>query len=397
MKKPTMLYASPLPPMRSGISDYSEELLSVLIKEYDVTLLISDYEIDSSYLKNNCRILRYHIDMIDFKQFDHLVYNIGNNPEYHSFIYETCLEHPGMVILHDFVLYYLFVDYHQRRNQLYSKVYLEEGLDSFFKLKDAVKKNSRNLLEQKALASSLPLNKEILKSGNKFMVHSWYSYHKVLDTGLVNEKNIRKINHIALLKDDFQAVSKRKICQKYKIPENAFLVASMGYIDKTKLNHVACKVIKKINQIMDRKVCYVMVGEGSYIDQYVDNNVIFKTGYVELIEFNSFIKYADVILNLRNPSMGETSGAMLRILQQGKVSIINDGGWFSEIPDPCVYKVCLDHVEEDLFQTIMNIMCNPKKSNIIGENATAYFVREYNCRKIVGEIKRFLDDKEGSI
>ena len=104
MKKPKMLYASPLQPMRSGISDYSEVLITALSKQFELTLLTDDYELNSGYLKNNFPVLKYGKHQVDFENFDYLVYNKGNNPEYHDFIYEVCLEHPGMVILHDVVL-----------------------------------------------------------------------------------------------------------------------------------------------------------------------------------------------------------------------------------------------------------------------------------------------------
>ena len=43
----------------------------------------------------------------DYDKYDYLVYNVGNNPDFHSYIYEAALAHPGMIILHDYMLYYL--------------------------------------------------------------------------------------------------------------------------------------------------------------------------------------------------------------------------------------------------------------------------------------------------
>ena len=43
MLKERLLYVSPFPPMKSGISDYSEILVYALKQYYDIDLLIDDY------------------------------------------------------------------------------------------------------------------------------------------------------------------------------------------------------------------------------------------------------------------------------------------------------------------------------------------------------------------
>lgn len=389
MKKPKMLYASPLQPMKSGISDYSKVLIKALSKEFELTLLTDDYEISSRYLKEHFSVLKYGKDKIDFEKFDCRVYNMGNNPEYHDYIYEACLSHPGMVILHDVVLYYLFVGYYQKRNQLYTKVYKQEGAEAFFTLKRAVKRNGADLLAQKEMASLLPLHNELFRSGNRLMVHSWYAYHQVLNTGIIEEKNLVKINPLPYGYSG--TMSKTELFQKYRIPQDAYIIASMGHIEPTKLNYIACKAVRRLNQELNRKICYVMVGEGNYADGYVDGKVVMKTGYTGLDEFDAFIRYSDLILNLRYPSMGETSGAMIRILEQGKVCLINDGGWFSEIPDTCVQKVNLQNAEEDLYAKIRTLMEDPQERKRIGACAAEYIRQEYREEKIIGEIKRFIE------
>ena len=47
MKKPSLLYASPFAPMKSGISDYSEILVYALKNEFEITLLIDDYKLEN--------------------------------------------------------------------------------------------------------------------------------------------------------------------------------------------------------------------------------------------------------------------------------------------------------------------------------------------------------------
>src|SRR5512147_902004 len=107
MAKPTLLYASPFPPQQSGISAYSAALVRALAAHFDVTLLTDDYAITDVGLALDFPRIRHGRDRIDPRRFAHRLYNIGNQPYFHGFIYEQALAHPGVVILHDVVLYYL--------------------------------------------------------------------------------------------------------------------------------------------------------------------------------------------------------------------------------------------------------------------------------------------------
>ena len=388
--KPTMLYASPLPPQKSGISDYSVALIKALSKVYDITLYTGNYILDEPSL-TDYPVLRHGYDDIDFNSFDYRIYNIGNHPGFHGFIYEAAIKHPGMVILHDYMLYFLFTGYYQKQNDLYSKLYSANDLNSFLTVKRAVKKNGTDLLNQPELTFSLSLNKELLSSGNKIMVHSEYARNKVLSTGFIAEDMVRKINHLAHVdtSSDY-CISKEELFSKYNIPTDAFVISSLGYIAPTKLNREICEAVKNISNYSSRKLCYVMVGDGDYVDDELEFGRIIKTGYAGEKEFNSFIMHSDLIVNLRYPSVGETSGAMIRILQLGKACIINDIGWFAEIPDECAVKIGTDNIKADLESSIKELAEDEKRRQSLGENAAIYIEKEFAPEIIVEKIREFI-------
>lgn len=387
--KPTMLYASPLPPQKSGISDYSVALIKALSKVYDITLYTGNYVLDEPSLAEY-PVLRHGYDDIDFDLFDYRVYNIGNHPGFHGFIYEAAIKHPGMVILHDYMLYFLFTGYYQKRNDLYSKLYSENDLNSFLTVKRAVKKNGPDLLNQPELTFSLPLNKELLSSGNKIMVHSEYAREKVLSTGFITEDKVRKINLLAHVDTNDEIISKEDLFAKYNIPMDAFVISSLGYIAPTKLNREICEAVKSISGYSTKKLCYVMAGDGEYVDDELEFGKIIKTGYVGEKEFNSFVSHSDLIINLRNPTVGETSGAMIRILQLGKASIVNDIGWFAEIPDDCAVKLGIENIESNLEKCINELIDDEAGRLAMGENAAAYIKKEFAPEIIVEQIREFI-------
>jgi len=94
LKKSKMNYFSPLPPLVSGISDYSKELLEELSKYFDLTVYVDDrYKPEKSKkykIKNFREINNNHP----------IVYNIGNNSQ-HTYIFDMLQKKPGLVILHD--------------------------------------------------------------------------------------------------------------------------------------------------------------------------------------------------------------------------------------------------------------------------------------------------------
>ena len=59
----------------------------------------------------------------------------------------------------------------------------------------------------------------------------------------------------------------------------------------------------------------------------------------------SLMAACDVLVNLRYPTMGETSGSVIRALSLGKPLLVSDVGWFAELPDDVVLKVPVDELE----------------------------------------------------
>ena len=195
------------------------------------------------------------------------------------------------------------------------------------------------------------------------------------------------------MEDNPKIIDRDELFEKYNVPKDALLISSFGYIAHTKLNLEVARVVKKIAAKLDKKICYLMVGEGGYADEELQDGLILKTGYTELDEFNSFVEYSDIIVNLRYPSMGETSAAMLRILQTGKPCITNNGGWFSELPDDCVCKIKLDDIEGNLYTAVMNMIENEEFRTELSKRAKDYAEREYNGDYIVQQIYDFLSEE----
>lgn len=384
MTKPTLLYGSPFAPKMSGISDYSVILVNALSEFFDVTLYTDNYEIEASDVKA-FKVLKHGVDEIDFDSFDYRLYNMGNNAEYHIYIYDAAVEHPGALIMHDLSICDFMQGYIKAKGYpYYSYIYENFGLEAFTILKEAKIDKTFG----KGIVSKLMLNDGLLKSGNKIIVHSDFSRNKILETGLVSEDKIRKIKMIEQIKTGEEFIPKAELLNKFKIPDDAVIICAFGFASDFKFNVETARAVKELNRELDKKLCYVMVGSGNYADEEIKEGEVIKTGFTTIEEFNSFVNCADIIVNLRYPPLGETSGSMLRILQLGKPCITNNGGWFSEIPDDTVIKISVDNVEQELKMTLKELVTDPEKAKDVGDNAAAY-IRENHGKSLIA--KEFYD------
>src|SRR5207237_10823190 len=70
-----------------------------------------------------------------------------------------------------------------------------------------------------------------------------------------------------------------------------------------------------------------------------------RLDYVPEERLWSLMAACDVLVNLRYPTMGETSGSVIRGLSLGKPMLVSDVGWFAELPDDVALKIPVDEYE----------------------------------------------------
>ena len=91
--------------------------------------------------------------------------------------------------------------------------------------------------------------------------------------------------------------------------------------------------------------------------------------------------------------MGETSAALIKILQMGKTCLINDDGWFAEVPEKCAVKIPVEGIEEQVLEKIKYLISHPQECLRIGNCAKEYIEKEHDPQKIVEEISEFLEEE----
>jgi SAM-dependent methyltransferase len=96
-------------------------------------------------------------------------------------------------------------------------------------------------------------------------------------------------------------------------------------------------------------------------------------------------------LNLRHPTVGESSGSLLRALGLGKAVLVSDVGAFREFPDDVCLKVPVGASEEDLIFEYLNLLASrPDVARALGERAARYVKEECNWDHVAGLYASFL-------
>jgi glycosyltransferase involved in cell wall biosynthesis len=94
----------------------------------------------------------------------------------------------------------------------------------------------------------------------------------------------------------------------------------------------------------------------------------------------SLMAACDVLVNLRYPTMGETSGSVIRALSLGKPLLVSDVGWFSELPDDAVLKIPVDELEVPMLAAALGFAAEHGRT--LGANARAYVLREHDLDRV---------------
>jgi glycosyltransferase involved in cell wall biosynthesis len=119
-----------------------------------------------------------------------------------------------------------------------------------------------------------------------------------------------------------------------------------------------------------------------------------RIDYVPEDRMWSLMAACDVLVNLRYPTMGETSGSVIRALSLGKPLVVSDVGWFSELPDTVVLKVPVDEFEAATIEPALEI--GVAHGDVLGRAAQEYVEREHALPKVADLYAQALETAAGT-
>jgi len=367
-----LAYLSPLPPKRSGIATYSAHLLPELARHFDVVPMDFGAPIADPAAVD---LLENASARADLRSFPARLYHLGNNPHYHLEIYRTLRDAPGVVVLHDTVLYYLMA------GQGFGGLVLEccdndgpAGVTAALAIRDAAPE--RDVLRY-ATPERYPLLQGVLRRAQGIIVHNDTARRQLEAASYKGP--VAVIPHLsypvgdAALSDPAQIASRKRAIG---LDPEELHIGCFGFIGRTKRIE---QVVRALELVAPRlpKWRLLIVGEGEAPDDLLRESPIggriVRLGFVGETDWNRYLGAVDLVLNLRHPSMGETSGSLMQAMEYGKACLVTDDAWVSELPDAAVVKIPYDHTEvRELAAQLARLAADPAARIRIGQQARAY-------------------------
>jgi 2-polyprenyl-3-methyl-5-hydroxy-6-metoxy-1,4-benzoquinol methylase/glycosyltransferase involved in cell wall biosynthesis len=372
-----LAYFSPLGPQRSGISDYSEELLPSLSKGADITLFVDGFKPSNRELLEQFKVCDYRRDpslLRSLTNFDAIVYHMGNDHRYHAGILDCMFEHPGIVVFHDFALQDFFLGLARQRDDL--RLYLDEvagchGPRVQLDAAQALALGSIPSIMERPL--DFPLNCRIARAAEAIVVHSRWSQSRLSEIAPAVP-----VSRVAMPAIPPTAQRNRPAA------DDEVHLATFGLITPGKCIEHALRALATLKAT--HRFRYTLVGEPNpffevrkLIQRYGMEDFVSITGHLPLGEFEQHIVNTDIALNMRERTVGETSASLCRILAGGVCSIVSDVGWYAELPNDTVVKVGLDGNTDALLSAYLQRLIEDETlRRRIGENARRYALAEHN-------------------
>jgi len=390
-RRPRIDYVSPLPPVRSGIADYSVELLPDLERECDLRVVaVPEQEIAAS--------VRARFTPVPFERLGEEgrlpLYQVGNNP-YHAAIVERALAQPGVVTLHDLVLHHLLQERTLRGGDL--DAYVRALLADHGWIGGAVSLVPRWHGYGRSALFALPAHRALLERQRGVLVHSEWARATLREEGIATP--IEVVAMPMPLPSEPAPSSAVAFRARHGIPADAPVVGSFGFQTPIKRTEV---VLRALTAPGLERVVLVVAGASSPAidlaavagDLGVAERVRFL-GFVDAEEYPVAVAACDLCVNLRYPSAGETSAALLRVASLGKPVVVSSYAQFAELPAEIAIQVpiCDDAPDEEigaLVAAFRRALEEPETLREAGRRARAHVGRFHDPASVARRIAEVL-------
>ncbi|MBI3694241.1 MAG: glycosyltransferase family 4 protein, partial [Acidobacteria bacterium] len=373
---------TPLPPRKSGIADYSAALLPALARHVELEVFVED----AASPLEGVRIRPFP----DYRpsEFDLALYQVGNNP-HHTYVYDLALRQPGVLVLHEFNLHHLVADATIKRGDWDG--YLREAEYNGGAEALAFARRVR-ALEVGPDYDNLPMNRRLLESSRGLVVHSRFLRDQVRAAGWALP--VAVIPHGAAVPESNRQAWRHKL----GVNETTPLIGIFGFLKPYKRITEALRAFQRLIAL-DPRARLVLVGEqhpefpvGSLIRSLGLEAHTRVLGYVPLEDFQQYIGAVDICLNLRYPTVGESSGTLLRALGLGRAVLVSEVGSFAELPDDVCFKVPVDEREMDyLFEYLNLLVSRPEVARAMGESARCWVAEHCSWERVAQQYAEFLE------
>ena len=395
-RRPLVVFA-PGWPSRSGIAAYVNELMPYHLRDFDVSLVVADDAELSDVLDTGPRILlasefrRHRSFFVDAPK----LYHMGNNPS-HCYMLDFVKSDPGILVLHDFNLNYM----HQtatiawgENERFRSSMVREYGVFGDENIRWHSERTDREVFA----TYEMPLNGQVLEYSKGIIAHSRYVQFKA--AARVPHIPVWFVpHHLSPVIERYARLSKPTARRTLGLPLQPLIITALGFATRAKkLDYSLAALAQLKGRIPEFR--FVIAGEqrpyeydvAGVIESSGLKDLTICTDYLEESQFFQHLAASDLVVNLRYPSGGESSGTLVRALGMGIPTVVFDHGPMGELPDRVVRKVPWgDAAQRELTAALHDLMTSPSARHTLGANAAAHARNHFAIEKVAQKYTNIL-------
>jgi glycosyltransferase involved in cell wall biosynthesis len=366
-------YFSPMPPERTGVADYS----ALLVPELEAKVRLTVVRRGSKRAPRGTDVCLYHV---------------GNNPDAHAWIVDALRRRPGVVVLHDFVLHHLVAGMTVGRRDGHG--YLdamerEHGVVGRLLAHGVLDKRIPPLWESRP--EDFPLPWFVLEHATALVVHSRTVRDLARAAGY--ERPISVIPHPAW---PVPRLAASRVA-------DGLVVGCFGVVNASKRIPELLRAFAAVRRNVPGATLLLVgpTSPGFDLDRRLQRlgleaEGLMREDWVDEARLWSLMAGADVCVNLRHPTMGETSGSVIRSLSLGKPLVVSDVGWFSELPGEAALRIPVDEDEvEALTAGLELLLTRGELREQMGTAAAVLAAREHDLGLVAERYVAALEEAAG--
>jgi glycosyltransferase involved in cell wall biosynthesis len=311
--------------------------------------------------------------------FDSRIYQIGNN-RLHAAAYRAALETPGIVVLHDAVLHHLLL------GLLSEEEYLEEFVHNYGGwyreiAADLWRDRSHAMADDRYFR--YPLLRRIAEASQALIVHNPKAARLAREAlrKSTREAPVIELPHYVEIPAAPAAQQIASQRAELGIPDDAVVISCFGYMRPPKRLHSLHEALHRIAAPCRVLIVgeFVSAGYEASLDALFRDPRVIRLPYVPEEEFRRLAALTDICVNLRYPSVGETSGVAMKLMAAGKPVVVTDGEEYSCFPELALVRIDSGEAEVEMLAEFLYALATDSEMRaLIGGNAAAY-VREHHA------------------
>lgn len=375
---------------------HSAAVLPYLARHYEVDVVVDGITSADDRVFANCSVRTVDEFLLEAARYDRIVYQFGNSP-CHQHMFGLVKALPGLVVLHDFFLSRArFATHKQDHAALAQALYDCHGYPSL----QTLQKPSGDALA----VWNYPLNLDVLQHALGVVVHSRHAI------GLTEEWHgsdaLARMTLAPLAHRPVPAADRATARRALGFETRDLVVCAFGFLGPNKLNHrlVEAWLGSPLRNHPRAYLLFVGGGLGDHyekalkrlVDRSSAGDRIRFTGWIDDDLFGRHLAAADIAVQLRALSRGETCLTALDAMASGVATVVNAHGSLAELDAQSVRVLRDGFSRRELADALLALATNPAHRQHLGASARELVLGQHGMQAYADRLHHCIEAAYGA-